>query len=250
MKVNWDYSNLAAAYAKRPAYSFEGIRKMIGDMGLLSGGDVCDIGAGTGHLTVELMKFPFRITAVEPNDAMRSFGMERTRGESRVRWFEGTGENTGQPSASFELTTFGSSFNVVDRDKTIQEVRRILKPAGWFACMWNHRDLTDPLQARIEDAIRRRIPGYDYGLRRQDQTEFLKSTGAFREIRFIDAKVMHEQSAADCYEAWRSHATLERQAGAQFGGVLADIRQILDSLNKPSLTIPYDTRIWYAQLRG
>lgn len=249
MKVSWDYSNLAAAYGKRPAYSFAGIQSMIKTMGLLNGGSVCDIGAGTGHLTVELLKFPFQITAVEPNDAMRAFGMERTRGESRVRWAEGTGENTGQPAAAFDLATFGSSFNVVEREKALKEVVRILKPAGWFACMWNHRDLNDPLQARIEDAIRKQIPGYDYGLRRQDQAEFLKASGIFREVHFIDSKVLHHQSTADCYEAWRSHATLERQAGERFGNVLGAIQGVLDSIGKPEITIPYDTRIWYAQLR-
>ena len=35
---------------------------------------------------------------------------------------------------------------------------RILRHRGWFACVWNHRDLEDPLQAEVETLIRARIP--------------------------------------------------------------------------------------------
>ena len=41
-------------------------------------------------------------------------------------------------------------------------------PNGWFACMWNHRDVEDPIQKNIENIITSFIPNYDYGLRRQD----------------------------------------------------------------------------------
>ena len=44
-------------------------------------------------------------------------------------------ENTGQSSGRFGLVTFGSSFNVCDREKALEETARILKPGGWFACV-------------------------------------------------------------------------------------------------------------------
>ena len=57
------------------------------------------------------------------------------------------------------LATCGSSFGVVDRAATCREVARILEPQGWFACMWNHRDLDDPLQKEIESFIKASIHG-------------------------------------------------------------------------------------------
>ena len=59
---------------------------------------------------------------------------------------------------SYHMTTFGSSFNVCDRQKALIESKRILVHRGWFACMWNHRDLEDPLQNEIESIIKKRIP--------------------------------------------------------------------------------------------
>ena len=41
--------------------------------------EICDVGAGVGHLTLELVKKSNVITAIEPNDAMRKIGIERTK---------------------------------------------------------------------------------------------------------------------------------------------------------------------------
>ena len=57
------------------------------------------------------------------------------------------------------------------------------------------------------------------------------------------------EQIADVVEAWRSHATLERQAGASFHEVIAAIDDYLKSLQTPSIQIPYSTNIWVAQLR-
>ena len=114
---------------------------------LVSSAKVCDVGAGSAHLTKLLVAKGYEITAVEPNDAMREVGMAVTAGKP-VDWCEGTGEDTGQASNTFEAVTFGSSFNTTDRIQTLRETKRILKSEGWFACLWNHRDLEYPLRAK------------------------------------------------------------------------------------------------------
>ena len=45
--------------------------------------------------------------------------------------------------------------------------------------MWNHPDLDDPVQARIEPIIRSDNPEYEYGKRRQDPTRFINASGFF-----------------------------------------------------------------------
>ena len=102
-----------------------------------------------------------------------------------VKWFDGVGEQTGMESGAFDLVTFGSSFNVCDQAKALIESDRILKPHGWFACMWNHRDLTDSLQSEIEKIITRHVEGYSYGRRREDQTEIIRQSELFLEPVFI-----------------------------------------------------------------
>jgi len=165
-----------------------------------------------------------------------------------VRWFEGTGERTGQTDRSFDMVTFGSSFNVCDRPLALGETARILNPNGWFACMWNHRQLDDPIQDRIESIIKASVSGYGYGTRREDQTTVIEGSGLFGPVVHLDAGVVHEQSIEECVEAWRSHATLARQAGTAFPSVVRAIEDYLKELGQDTIRIPYSTNIWVAQL--
>ena len=165
-----------------------------------------------------------------------------------VTWSEGTGEQTGLDSSSYHAAFFGSSFNVTDQKATLQEIKRILVPRGWFACMWNHRQLDDPIQSKIEAIIKEQVSGYGYGTRREDQTPVIDASGLFGPVIHLDSRVMHEQTIEECVEAWCSHATLERQAGAAFEDVIGDIENYLRTLNAPSIEIPYSTNIWVAQL--
>jgi ubiquinone/menaquinone biosynthesis C-methylase UbiE len=247
MQTTWDYTNLAEAYLKRPDYAWPAIDAMLAVAGVRRGAKACDVGAGVAHLTLMLAARGLEVSAVEPNDAMRQRGMARTAALPNVTWSEGVGERTGQPAAAFDLVTFGSSFNVCDRAKALAETHRILVPGGYFACMWNNRRLDDPVQARIESLIQMHVPNYKYGTRREDQTEAIDASGLFGGVVHLDAQVMHEQTLEECVEAWRSHATLERQAKAAFPDIVAGIETMLRGLGQNTIRIPYTTNIWIAQ---
>lgn len=249
MKTEWDYTSLADAYLKRPDYADAAVDAMLAITKVNKDAKICDVGAGVAHLTLMLAARGFQVAAVEPNDAMRRNGSARTAGLKNVHWFEGTGESTGQISKSFDMVTFGSSFNVCDRSLALKETARILKPLGWFSCMWNHRQLDDPIQSEIEAIIKRHVKSYGYGSRREDQTEVIETSGVFGPVVHLDSKVVHIQSIGECVEAWRSHATLERQAGNAFLSVISDIESYLLGLKSPTIQIPYSTNIWVAQLR-
>ena len=249
MKTEWDYTALADAYLKRPDYAPQAIDALLAKTQCGRGAKLCDVGAGTAHLALMLAKRGLLVTAIEPNDAMRAHGISRTKDFSNVSWFEGTGEHTGQGGGAFDLVTFGSSFNVTDRRAALIETARILKPGGWFACMWNHRQLDNPIQAEIEAIIAARVADYAYGTRREDQTQIIQASGLFETVEYIEGTVSHAQSIEDCIEAWRSHGTLQRQAGGRFEETVAAIAAFLKSLNRRTIDIPYVTRIWAAKKR-
>lgn len=227
METEWDYSPLAESYRARADYSKVAVRDMLTACLSDSAGDVCDIGAGTGHLTKIIATHGHNVVAVEPNNEMRSHGSRVTSPFSNVTWHEASAESTELNSRSFDLVTFGSSFNVCNQSLALRESERILRDSGWFACMWNHRVLEDPLQKEIESAIRSRIEDYDYGTRRQDPTAVIEASECFGEVRHIAATTTHVQTIAECVEAWRSHATLQRQAKDEFESILAEIEEVL-----------------------
>ena len=126
MKIEWDYTTLADAYVQRPDYADAAIDAMLSIAGAETGDTVCDVGAGVAHLTLMLAARGLEVVAVEPNDAMRTNGIKRTAPLPNVRWHEGTGETTGQAAQTFNMVTFGSSFNVCDRPQALKETARIL----------------------------------------------------------------------------------------------------------------------------
>lgn len=250
MKTEWDYTKLADAYLKRPDYAESVIDRMIETAGMEQGGTVCDIGAGAAHFTIKLAERGLKVCAVEPNDAMRSNGIRRTTQFADVSWFEGVGEHTGMDDSAFDLVTFGSSFNVCDRQMALKETARILKSSGWFACMWNHRDLEDPLQQEIESILKRHIENYSYGTRREDQTGVIEESGLFGNVIYLEGSVIHEISSEDFIEGWKSHGTVYRQSLEKFSLINDDIKKLVESLDTKMLKVPYTTRVWMAQYCG
>lgn len=249
MKTEWDYTELAEAYLKRPDYAQEAINKMLKTAGVKKGDNACDVGAGAAHLTLKLAEFGLNVCAVEPNDAMRTNGIRRTSQYENVSWFEGVGEHTGMEESKFDLVTFGSSFNVCNRQEALAEAKRILKDRGWFACMWNHRDLNDPLQIEIENVLKKEITGYEYGTRREDQTEIIDQSGLFGKVVYIEGTVVHEILAEDFIEGWKSHGTVQRQSKDKFDVINEEIREVVEAKNSKYIKVPYTTRIWMAQAK-
>ena len=247
MKTQWDYTALADAYLERPDYAPEALAELFSIAGISKGAHVCDIGAGVGHLAIPLAEAGFLVDAVDPNDAMRANGIKRTANLRGISWSEGTGEATGRPSGEYDYVSFGSSFNVCDREKALQETHRLLKPGRWFCCLWNHRNLDDPVQAAIEGIIQAVVPEYDYGTRREDQSGVIEASGLFVDVRYVEGSVSHTQTVDKIVEAWRSHATLQRQAQDKFAAVVAGIEDYLRTLSKDGVVIPYTTRAWTAK---
>lgn len=246
-KLDWDYSKLAGYYDKRAPYAEDAVDVLLEAVDAEPATPVADIGAGTGKLTVALARRGLTVSAVEPNDEMRKYGIQNTEGMP-VSWSSGTGEETGLPDSSFRLATFGSSFNVLDRSRALAEVKRILVPQGWFACMWNHRNLNDSIQSDVEQIIKDHVSDYAYGTRREDQTEVLEESALFREINKVEAGFTVVVELDDYIEAWRSHGTLARQAGQRFAEVIDAIRLRLEGM--VTLEVSYTTRVWYAQLHA
>lgn len=93
-----------------------------------------DVGAGTGKFTKCLLLKPWKITAVEPNADMRSkLNIEG------VEVVNGTAENTGLPDNSVDLVTAAQAFHWFDKDGFKKECKRILKPDGSVAIIYNER---------------------------------------------------------------------------------------------------------------
>jgi len=246
MRLHWDYTNLAATYDARADYDSKLIKNIVKLHRVNSEDEILDLGAGTGKLTKELIACGLKVIASEPNEAMRSKGKENVT-STRCRWISSAAESVDVPKNSIASAWFGSSFNVVDHNVTLNEFRRYSRLDGWLTCLWNHRDLEDPVQKSVESIFMEEIPSYSYGSRRQDPTELLMQSRLFRNVEKYSSNFQVTMDRNSYIDAWKSHGTLLRQSrdGAHFDYIIQKIEKLLSEYEK--LTIPYTTRLWTAQ---
>ena len=242
MKTEWDYTDRAHTYDMRADYSQKAVNELLQKTGCSPDKPVGDIGAGTGKLSKMLLNFGLTVRAVEPNDNMKKYGIENTKNKS-IFWSEGTGENTHLDDSSVYAVFFGSSFNVVKQQVALKEVSRILMPGGWFGCLWNHRDVEDPLQKEIENVINSFLPNYDYGLRRQNPTSVISDSRLFSDVMHIEERFNVSMKTTEIVDAWKSHDTLFRQSDGKFSDIIKAISNILTD---EEYLVPYFTRIWFS----
>lgn len=242
--LDWDYTELARHYERRAPYAESALRALFALMQLPAGSACIDIGAGTGRMTAALVAERLHVIAVEPNAAMRDIGRLQV---PQAHWLAARGEATGLPDLSAQLITFGSSFNVLPAAQALGEAARLLVPEGWLVCLWNHRDLADPLQARLQSIIEAHVPGYRHGSRRDDPEPLIAADGRYDRFVHLQGTLTHVLPRADFVAGFRAHATLVRQAGER-------LPQVIDALDHAladcvEVAVPFVTRIHAARLR-
>jgi SAM-dependent methyltransferase len=242
----WNYSALAAHYEQRAPYHGDVIA-VLREHGLIHFPcRAVDFGAGTGRFTRMLQRAGCSdVDALEPNDAMREIGERLTAG---VRWHRCCAESSSLAANSFGLASFASSFNVVDVPAALSEAARLLVGGGALVLLYNHRDLEDPLQLEIESCIRRHLPNYQPGARREDPLPQVLDHGAFCNMQAFALPLKHRILGAEFVAGFRAHATLIRQAGEHLNAVLTDIEKCVP-LNT-IIEVPFVTRFWLAKRRA
>jgi SAM-dependent methyltransferase len=144
------FSDRAEDYRRyRPDYPAAALDAILEGLGRPAGLTAADIGAGTGISTRQLAARGVRVLAVEPNAEMRAAAIPH----ERVEWRDGTAEATGLPGASVDLVLCAQAFHWFRAADALAEFRRILKPRGRLALMWNTRDRTHPTTRAFIEAI-------------------------------------------------------------------------------------------------
>jgi SAM-dependent methyltransferase len=110
-------------------------------------GRVVDVGAGTGALTRLLPDRADEVVAVEPDDRMRAVLIEQVPG---VRAVMGRGESIPLRDGCADAVLASSSWHWMDPIPTLNEVGRVLVPAGILGAVWSGPDPEGPfmIQAR------------------------------------------------------------------------------------------------------
>lgn len=176
------FSDRAADYVKyRPDYPEAAFDAMLEGMGSPDALIAVDVGAGTGISARQLAARGVRVIAVEPNAEMRA----AAEPHPRVEWVDGQAERTGLPDACVDLVISAQAFHWFRADEALAEFRRVLRPGGRLALMWNSRDATDPLTRGYREAIRD-TGGEDPADRRAFDPGIIERRGLFARMRALE----------------------------------------------------------------
>lgn len=103
--------------------------------------DIVDIGCSVGMSTFALQDiYPnANVTGVDLSPYFLSVALYNSHKENReIKWVHSAGENTGLPTASFDLVSSFLVFHELPQDASrqiIREARRLLRPNGYLAIM-------------------------------------------------------------------------------------------------------------------
>ena len=227
-----DFGRTAADYERhRPGFPPIFFEDLAVRQWITPGMRALDLGTGTGSVALGLARNGLDVTGVDISDELLVVADRAAASENLdIAFLNARAEDTGLPSAGFDLVTAGQCWWWFDREATVDEVRRVLRPGGRLVIGdFSYLPLPGNVAARTDALILRHNPGWPkagwHGIH-PEQVQAL-DRGGFRTVesfsRVIDIGFSHE--------AWRGRirtcngvgSALDAEAVEQFDRELADV---------------------------
>jgi SAM-dependent methyltransferase len=244
------FSNRVANYVKyRPTYPPEVLQLFKDELELTAESVVADVGSGPGALSRQFLENGNTVYCIEPNDAMRAAAEELLANYDGFRSVDGNSEATSLPAASVDFITAAQAFHWFRSEPTKIEFRRILKPGGYVALIWNIRQLdSTPFLREYEQFIINHAN--DYGaVRHENITEAEIATffergyekASFDNIQVFDFEGLRGRLFSSSYiPAEGTEKGVETEK---------DLRALFERHSREGkIEILYDTEIYYSKL--
>jgi SAM-dependent methyltransferase len=246
------FSSRVENYVKyRPGYPPGIITTLRAECGLSPRSLVADIGSGTGLLAQLFLDLGCAVTGIEPNAEMRAAGERLLAGYPNFTSRDGSAEATRLPDGSVDFVTAGQAFHWFDPPRARAEFRRILRPDGWVALVWNERRVDSTPFLRDYEALLRTYSG-DYeqvnhrAVERSPETIPAFYGGSYREAFFENAQVFDYEGVLG---RLRSSSYTPEPGSPAYAPMLAALRRTFDAHQTGGRVVfEYDTHLFYGRL--
>ncbi len=245
------FSNRVADYVRyRPGYPRAVLDVLREECGLVPESVVADIGSGTGLLTQLFLENGNLVYGVEPNAAMREAGEQYLEKYPHFCSVAGSAEATTLPDASADFMVAGQAFHWFEPKAARAEFRRILRPDGWAAVIWNERkkDAT-PFQREYEIFLRTFGTDYEkvsakYPQDRQMENFFgsgARGKKSFANEQVFDFDGLRGRLLSSSYSPPQGHP--------QHEPMLAALKKLFEARAEDGrVRFEYETHTYYGQL--
>lgn len=245
------FSDRVGDYARyRPDYPAALPAWLQREFGVTAGWRVADVGAGTGISAEMFLDAGCRVTAIEPNAAMRQAAVAWLGSNPHFRAVDGRAEATGLPEAGIDLVGAAQAFHWFDPAAAHAEFRRILRPHGLVAIWWNSRRLAGtPFLGGYEALLQRY--GTDYASvaeRYADDDRMhawfgggLRGTARFDHRQALDFDALRGRLMSSSYAPTAGHRN--------HAPMLAALRELFDATATDGhVDLDYDTRVFVGEM--
>ena len=247
------FSNRVENYVKyRPTYPPQIIEALRTECGLKPEHLVADVGSGTGILTALLLDAGNTVAAIEPNAEMRLAAEGALQNRAGFRSVSGTAEATTFPDYSVDFVVAAQAFHWFEPTATRREFRRILRPGGWVALVWNRRPATgSPVQNAYDALLRRYAPEYaQVSHERVDEDALMQffapanfSTRHFTNSQQLDSEAFRGRLLSSSY------TPLPGQAGHD--ELMVGVDEVFATYSEDGLVrFDYDTQLVFGHLEA
>lgn len=246
------FSSRVENYIKyRPGYPPGVIETLRAECGLSVASLVADVGSGTGLLARLFLDLGCAVTGIEPNAEMRAAAERLLADYPNFISLPGSAEETGLPDASQNFVTVGQAFHWFNPSDARTEFRRILRPGGWVALVWNQRRTTSSPFLRDYEAL---LQAYatDYNQVNHRNVEESPETipaffgGNYRVARFDNVQPFDFEGLRGRLLS-SSYAPESGQPG--YEEMLVELRLSFDRHQQNGRVLfEYDTRLYYGAL--
>ena len=250
------FSDRVDNYVKyRPHYPLEVIDFLKTEKIISKNSVIADIGAGTGISSELFLRNGYKVFGIEPNEPMRQASkiiLQKYTDEKLFVSVNATAEETTLPNKSVDVIVCAQAFHWFNNDAFKNECKRIIKPNGTVALMWNDRrtDTTDFLKV-YEDFLQ--MFGTDYLLVNHKNTQDKKifenffGAGNYKEQDFynyqdVDFEGLKGRVLSSSYMPNEEHKDFEH--------MIYCLRKIFNRYQENNLVrLDYDTKIYYGKLK-
>ena len=245
------FSKRAEDYARaRPSYPAAVIEVLQRECGLTPRATVADIGCGTGLLAKLFCDFGNTVIGVEPNADMREAAREYLASYPKFTIVNGRAETTSLPERSVDFIAAGQSAHWFEARATQSEFRRILRPDGWLALVWNDRRYGPaPFMVAYEELTQRFAREYAHVKALWDHQRLGELFGS---ENYRQASFEHLQRL-DCEGLIRRILSASYMPGrddAGFPSMMHAIRKLFEKYEQQGIVVvEYDTRVFYGRLQ-